>query len=162
MPMLERNHSNLWIKSLITACGVPPVLRKSNKAPSFNVWRPSCANKVFKSGFRLKFSFGHSAFGSGVTVTIVETSNVGVKVGMVGRGVMVMVDSLRGWRGVFDGNGAGAVFETEFVSLTEIVVLGKADTVCPHAVSNKIPPNNPIIIRLIAFLPIIAQCSIKS
>ena len=33
-------------------------------------------------------SFGHSAFGAGVTVTIVETSNVGVKVGMAGRGVM--------------------------------------------------------------------------
>ena len=31
---------------------------------------------------------GHSAFGAGVTVTIVETSNVGVKLGMVGRGVM--------------------------------------------------------------------------
>ena len=30
----------------------------------------------------------HSALGAGVTVTIVETSNVGVKVGMVGRGVM--------------------------------------------------------------------------
>ena len=36
-------------------------------------------------------SFGHSAFGAGVTVTIVETPNVGVKVGMVGRGVTVMV-----------------------------------------------------------------------
>src|SRR6266542_3034082 len=91
MPMLERNHSNLRIKALITACGVPPVLRKSNKAPSFNVWRASCANKIFKSGFRLKFSFGHSAFGAGVTVTIVEASNVGVKVGMVGRGVIVAV-----------------------------------------------------------------------
>ena len=33
-------------------------------------------------------TLGHSAFGAGVTVTIVETSNVGVKVGMVGRGVM--------------------------------------------------------------------------
>jgi len=32
--------------------------------------------------------FGHSAFGAGVTVTIVEASNVGAKVGMVGRGVI--------------------------------------------------------------------------
>ena len=31
---------------------------------------------------------GHSPFGAGVTVTIVEASNVGVKVGMVGRGVI--------------------------------------------------------------------------
>ena len=31
---------------------------------------------------------GHSAFGAGVTVRIVETSKVGVTVGMVGRGVM--------------------------------------------------------------------------
>ena len=35
--------------------------------------------------------FGHSAFGAGVTVTMVETSNVGVKVGMVGRGVIEAV-----------------------------------------------------------------------
>jgi hypothetical protein len=34
------------------------------------------------------FSFWHSAFGAGVTVTIVRASNVGVKVGMTGRGVM--------------------------------------------------------------------------
>ena len=33
-------------------------------------------------------TLGHSAFGAGVTVRIVEASNVGVKVGMVGRGVM--------------------------------------------------------------------------
>ena len=32
-------------------------------------------------------SFGHSALGAGVTVRIIEASNVGVKVGMVGRGV---------------------------------------------------------------------------
>jgi len=35
--------------------------------------------------------FGHSAFGAGVTVTMVEASNVGVKVGIVGRGVIVAV-----------------------------------------------------------------------
>ncbi len=33
----------------------------------------------------------HSAFGAGVTVTMVLASNVGVKVGMVGRGVIVAV-----------------------------------------------------------------------
>jgi hypothetical protein len=44
-----------------------------------------------KSNFTELLSFGHSAFGTGVTVTIVETSNVGVKVGMVGRGVMEAV-----------------------------------------------------------------------
>jgi len=38
-------------------------------------------------GVKEGFSFGHSAFGAGVTVTIVETSKVGVRVGMVGRGV---------------------------------------------------------------------------
>ena len=35
---------------------------------------------------------GHSAFCAGVTVTMVEASNVGVKVGMVGRGVIEGVD----------------------------------------------------------------------
>jgi len=44
-----------------------------------------------KSGTNSGFSFGHSAFGAGVTVTIAETSNVGVKVGMVGRGVTDVV-----------------------------------------------------------------------
>jgi hypothetical protein len=37
----------------------------------------------------LLFGIGHSAFGAGVAVTIVRTSRVGVKVGMVGSGVMV-------------------------------------------------------------------------
>jgi hypothetical protein len=50
--------------------------------------------QFLKSGFREGFSFGHSAFGAGVTVTIVEASNVGVKVGMVGRGVMVGVNGV--------------------------------------------------------------------
>jgi len=44
----------------------------------------------------LAFSLGHSAFGEGVTVRIVETSNVGVKVGMVGRGVMEAVGVVEG------------------------------------------------------------------
>ena len=37
---------------------------------------------------KVGFSFRHSDLGAGVTVSIVETSNVGVKVGMVGRGVV--------------------------------------------------------------------------
>ena len=37
---------------------------------------------------------GHDAFSAGVTVTMVETSNVGVKVGMVGRGVTVAVGGI--------------------------------------------------------------------
>jgi len=41
---------------------------------------------------------GHSAFDAGVTVTIVEASNVGVKVGMVGRGVMDAVGVADGGR----------------------------------------------------------------
>ena len=41
-------------------------------------------------------SLGHSACGAGVTVTIAETSNVGVKVGMVGRGVMDAVSVAEG------------------------------------------------------------------
>ena len=45
---------------------------------------------------RVGSSFGHSAFGAGVTVTIVEPSNVGVKVGMVGRGVMDVVGVAEG------------------------------------------------------------------
>jgi len=44
------------------------------------------SEKIF--ALLIVFSFGHSVFGAGVTVTIVETSNVGVKVGMVGKGVI--------------------------------------------------------------------------
>ena len=47
-------------------------------------------------GVKDGFSFGHSAFDAGVTVTIVETSNMGVKVGMVGRGVMDAVSVAEG------------------------------------------------------------------
>jgi hypothetical protein len=49
-----------------------------------------------KSGFEIspEIVFGHSAFGAGVTVTIVEASNVGVKVGIVGRGVIVSVGGI--------------------------------------------------------------------
>jgi len=46
-----------------------------------------------------KSILGHSALGAGVTVTIVETSNVGVKVEIVGRGVMDAVSVAVG-RGV--------------------------------------------------------------
>lgn len=41
----------------------------------------------------MAFPFGHSAFGAGVAVTIVRTSKVGVKVGMVGSGVIVGVST---------------------------------------------------------------------
>ncbi len=40
------------------------------------------------SGFETGMTDGHSAGDAGVTVTIVRASKVGVKVGMVGRGVM--------------------------------------------------------------------------
>ena len=53
-------------------------------------------------------SFGHPAFGAGVTVTMVRVSNVGVKVEMVGRGVGgrgVLVGSFARSRGVLDGKG---------------------------------------------------------
>ena len=39
---------------------------------------------------------GHSAFGAGVTVRIVETSKVGVKVGRVGKGVVDAVGVAEG------------------------------------------------------------------
>ena len=51
-------------------------------------------------GIRFGFSFGHSAFGAGVTVTILEASKVGVNVGMVGRGVMDAVGDSVGIDGI--------------------------------------------------------------
>ena len=81
--------------------------------------------------------FGHSAFGAGVTVPIVDTSNVGVNVGMVGRGVMDAV-------GVDVGIEVFVLVEIgEGVGLSEIET-GKVGTtagVCPHAVRVKIPPS---------------------
>ena len=60
---------------------------------------------------------GHSAFAAGVTVTIVEASNVGVKVGMVGKGVIDTV-----------GVGVGAnVFV--LVGIGDGVVVGSCVTV---------------------------------
>lgn len=58
------------------------------------------------SSFVSELICGHVLGNTGVTVTIVETSNVGVKVGMVGKGVM---DAVGVWVGddVFDGNGDG-------------------------------------------------------
>jgi len=74
-----------------------------------------------KSNFTELSSFGHSAFGAGVTVTMVETSNVGVKVGIVGRGVIVMV-------GVVDGSdvrvGDGVDVETCVDTVGTFVVDG--------------------------------------
>jgi hypothetical protein len=87
------------------------------------------------------FSFGPSAFGACVTVTMVETSNVGVKVGMVGRGVIDAV-------GVADGSGDGVdVLETE----SDVGCDG--GVACPQAVRNKVALSSPIVIRFIIILP---------
>src|SRR5258706_2882740 len=83
------------------------------------------------------FSFGHSAFGAGVTVTIVETSNVGVKAGMVGRGVMDAV-------GVAAGSTvrvAVAVGSGDGVEVVLSIIGAGVD--CPHAVRSKV-----IVIRI--------------
>jgi len=45
-------------------------------------------------GTRFGSAFGLSAFSAGVTVTMVTTSNAGVKVGMVGRGETVDVGGM--------------------------------------------------------------------
>jgi hypothetical protein len=49
-----------------------------------------------KFGDNEEFIFGHFAFCAGVTARIVRTSNVGVKVGTVGKGVM---DAVCVWLG---------------------------------------------------------------
>ena len=59
-------------------------------------------------------------------MTIVETSNVGVKVGMVGRGVGgngVMVDSFGSKRGVFVGAGVNVVSVGDGMAV-ELLVAG--------------------------------------
>lgn len=76
------------------------------------------------------FSFGHSAFAAGVTVIIVETSNVGVKVGMVGRGVIEEVGVLV-TMDVFVGRGEG-------VSVAETVTTGVIVAAGVHAARRKI------------------------
>lgn len=60
-------------------------MRKSNTGSSISTLSPFLLKKVPRSGVKSGLNFGHSAFAADVTVTIVETSNVGVKVGMVGR-----------------------------------------------------------------------------
>jgi hypothetical protein len=77
--------------------------------------------------------FGHSAFDAGVTVTIVRASNVGVKVGMVGRGVMDAV-------GVSVGEDVIVIVGVcntvgVFTALTSVLVAAGVHPVviCPHA-----------------------------
>ena len=75
-----------------------------------------------------------------MTVTMVETSNVGVKVGMVGRGVTVMV-------GVAEASGDRVgVFET--ASVVGLVRGG----VPAQAVRKKSPLSSPSIIRFISYI----------
>lgn len=86
---------------------------------------------------------GHSAFGAGVTVIIVETSNVGVKVGMVGRGV---TDAVGVWVGedVFVGSGDGV--DVGFSMMGTGVD-------CPQAERRKATMIAPITFRFMAHLP---------
>jgi hypothetical protein len=96
---------------------------------------------IGKSATRVGFRLGHSAFAAGVTVTIVETSKVGVKVGMVGRGVMDAVGvAVGGEVAVLVGSGDG-------VTVASSVIGTGAD--CPQAERNKIPLSSPIIICFI-------------
>jgi hypothetical protein len=96
---------------------------------------------------------GHSAFGAGVTVPIVEASNVGVKVGMVGSGVIdgvgvsVGIDVL-----VFVGIRDGVTVDSLATPVAVTVPL------CAQAVRIKIPPSKPIKICFNVFLPIIVRC----
>ena len=57
----------------------------------------SLLDKVFTPSAKSGSTEGHAALGAGVTVTMVRTSKVGVKVGIVGSDVIVPVG-----RGVFD------------------------------------------------------------
>lgn len=90
--------------------------------------------------------FGHSTFGAGVTVTIAETSNVGVKVGMVGRGVMDAV-GVRVGEDVFAGSedGVGVAF-----SMT------RAGAGCPQAERRKIITRKPIADLFMVILPLLS------
>ena len=109
-----------------------------------------------------EFSFGQAARGAGVTMMIVETSNVGVKVGMVGRGVGgrgVMVGSFARSRGVLVGKGEEVELGMVFDSVAEIRAVGILLVgACPHAVRNKIPPSRLIKICFNVFLPIMVRC----
>ncbi len=71
--------------------GEPPLLRNSRISSGSELPEQSPEPQKLKLGSSFEFSFGHSALSAGVTVTMVETSKVGVKVGMVGRGVIVDV-----------------------------------------------------------------------
>lgn len=55
---------------------------------SSDCWRSLKPLGNCKFNLTERFSFRHSAFGAGVTVTMVDTSNVGVKAEMVGKGAI--------------------------------------------------------------------------
>ena len=89
-----------------------------------------------------------------MTVTLVEASNVGVKVGMVGRGVIVAVGDSVGIL-VFVGLGDGVAVPLLTIG---IVAVGVTDGICPHAVRNRIPPSRLSKIGFNVFLPSVVRC----
>jgi hypothetical protein len=91
-------------------------------------------------------SFGHSAFAAVVTVTIARASNVGVKVGIVGRGVIVWVGGTAVRLGV---NVAGIRVSVPEEEGSEVLA-GVAEA---HAVRIKIPLSRLIRICFMACLP---------
>jgi hypothetical protein len=102
-------------------------------------------------------SFGHSAFVAGVRVTIVLVSNVGVKVGIVGNGVIVVVGVSVGTDVlVFVGKGDGVDVALLTTGTGAVCVTGE---VCPQAVKNNIPPSRLIKIGFHVFRLIIVLCS---
>ena len=94
-----------------------------------------------------------------MTLTIVEASNVGVNVGMGGRGVGgrgVLVDSFAHSRGVLEGKGEDVALGRVFVPVAETKVAGISPAeACPHAVRIKIPLSSPVNIFFNAFLLVI-------
>lgn len=91
---------------------------------------------------------GHSPLGAGVAMTTVEASNVGVKVGMVGRGVMDAVGVVVGTDVfVLVGIGGGADVDSRVTGTGVTVAAGT------QAVSIKIPLNRAINIGFNGFLP---------
>ena len=81
---------------------------------------------------------------------MVETSKVGVKVGMVGRGVMDAVGVAEG-REVRVGVGDGVEVAC---STTGISAVGVADGACPQAVRRNMLMSSPIMFRFTDFPPV--------
>ncbi|HSB01344.1 MAG TPA: hypothetical protein VLE49_11880 [Anaerolineales bacterium] len=92
------------------------------------------------------FSFEQVAGAAGVTVTIVRASNVGVKVGMVGRGVIVSVGGICVGLGVNVGGTIVGIAEGKGGVMLATVAGAQP-------VRIKIPLNRPIKNRFIAFRP---------